>query len=371
MISQPVTNLVQVAGEVSQNRDYSLRAEKYAADDLGLLAEAFNDMLHQIQLRDTDLHQEIGERKRADASLQKAYAEREQRVRELVEERTAEIKAANEQLQREINERRQAEKARSQAEAELESQRTLSMRSDRLRSLGEMAAGIAHELNQPLSGVRGLAELTILDQEETVEFSSDELEARLQQIVDQADRMENIIQRVRMFAREAGKPEQSLVSVNDVVKSGIELVSGHYRAHGLLVEMDLTEGLPPVLANPYSLEEVILNLLNNARDALDERGPTGWSTNNRILVRTGINAANPTTVAIDVVDSGVGMPPDIAARVFDPFFTTKDPDKGTGLGLAICQSIVVESGGWLEIDSTAGEGTTVTISLPTATESVS
>ena len=124
-------------------------------------------MLLQIQMRDADLQLEIIERKRADASLQKAYDEMEQRVKErtaelsryrdhleeLVEERTAELKTANVHLQREINERMQAEQARRQAMTELEEQRTLSM-----RSLGEMAAGIAHELNQPLMSVRGLAE---------------------------------------------------------------------------------------------------------------------------------------------------------------------------------------------------------------------
>jgi signal transduction histidine kinase len=212
-------------------------------------------------------------------------------------------------------------------------------------------------------------ELTIMDKEEKVEVDEHELRKRLLEIIDQADRMEHIIQHVRMFARQAGRAETSPVHVNDVVRSGIELLSGQFRAHGLDVEVDLAAGLPPVLANPYSLEEIIVNLLNNARDALEEKRETGAAASHRVLVRTGMNGAtDPGKVRIDVVDSGVGIPPEILAKVFDPFFTTKDPDKGTGLGLAISQSIAAEFGGWLEIDSKAGTGTTVTVSLPAAVE---
>lgn len=109
VVSRPITNLVDVAVQVSKNKDYTLRAEKFANDDLGILTDEFNDMLQQIQLRDAELQQEIGERKRAEASLQQVHAEREQDIIEQVEERTAELKQANEHLQREINERQQAE----------------------------------------------------------------------------------------------------------------------------------------------------------------------------------------------------------------------------------------------------------------------
>ena len=177
VISRPINDLVDTANRVSETRDYSLRVSKYADDDLGKLTEEFNDMLHQIQIREAELEQEINERKRV--------------------------------------------------QAELEAQRALSVRADRLHSLGEMAAGIAHELNQPLVGVRGLAEHILIALDRGWPLSDQKLNERAQSIVDQADRMTHIIEHVRMFARESGKAELSPVEINRVVLSGIELMNAH------------------------------------------------------------------------------------------------------------------------------------------------
>ena len=119
-------------------------------------------------------------------------------------------------------------------------------------------------------------------------------------------------------------------------------------------------------SSPFSLEEVVLNLLTNARDAEEERPrKEGAPAAGQVVVRTGMDGAGPVPqVQIQIVDTGVGIPEDILARVFDPFFTTKDPDKGTGLGLAISRSIVEELGGTLQIRSICGEGTTASILLP-------
>ncbi len=268
-----------------------------------------------------------------------------------------------------ITERRQAEEARKEAEQELEAQRALSMRSDRLRSLGEMAAGIAHELNQPLVGVRGLAEHILIGLNRGWELTEDKLKDRATRIVEQADRMVHIIEHVRMFAREAGKPQLEPVQVNDVVRSGIDMLGTQFRSRGLELDCALMEDLPQVSANPFSLEEVVLNLLNNARDAVEDRQREGAASSSaRVLVRTGLDGEREEQqVIIEVMDNGVGIPGEVLTKVFDPFFTTKDPDKGTGLGLAISRSIVEEFGGSLQIQSTPGEGTTVTISLPAET----
>ena len=164
------------------------------------------------------------------------------------------LASKNAQLEDEIRKRRGAEK-------QLEEQRTLSMRSDRLRSLGEMAAGMAHELNQPLVGVRGLAELLLLMMEKNKEnLSQKDLGNNLGLIVEQADRMAHIINHVRLFARDAGKPETSLVDLNEVVRSGMGLLSAHYRSQGLLFENELATHTLPVRVNPFSIEEVIVNL---------------------------------------------------------------------------------------------------------------
>ena len=272
-------------------------------------------------------------------------------------------------LARDTTERQLAGEARRKAEEELEAQRTVSMRSDRLRSLGEMAAGIAHELNQPLVGVRGLAEHVLISLDRGWEITNDKLKDRLSRIVEQADRMVHIIDHIRAFAREAGKPDLSDISVNDVVDSSVDMVGAQFRSLGVGLHTDLSENLPVVLANPFSLEEVIINLLNNARDAIGEHSGNGFVASVTVMTRTNDGASGP-EVAIDVQDTGGGVPDDILARIWDPFFTTKDPDKGTGLGLSISKGIVEEFGGSMAIDSRPGEGTTVSILLPAVNGSV-
>lgn len=263
---------------------------------------------------------------------------------------------------RNITERKRAEQDRDAAESELEEQKALGMRADRLRSLGEMAAGIAHELNQPLVGVRGLAEHILLGLERGWELTEEKLKERAGRIVDQADRMVHIIQHVRMFAREAGRPEVKEICVNDVVRSALDLVDAQFRSRGVQIDCDLTEDLPRVLANPFSLEEVVINLLSNARDAV-ESADTGHG--GCVVVRTWQNGTDPEPeVRLEIRDNGTGIPPGILAKVFDPFFTTKDPDKGTGLGLSVSKSIVEEVGGRLHVESQQGEGTSISVILP-------
>ena len=336
LISRPILDLVEAAQEVKEHRNYAVRVAAYGGDEIGSLMSGFNEMLDEIETRDR--------------ALQHTRDELAQRA---------------EELQVELSERQRAEEARLRAEQELEAQQALNMRADRLRSLGEMAAGIAHELNQPLVGVRGLAEHMLLGMGRGWDLDEETARQRLTSIVDQADRMTHIIEHVRMFARESGKPEMSAVLVNDVVTSGVNLLQEQFRAHGLTIDYQLGVDLPAVSANPFSLEEVLLNLLSNARDAVEEM-PHDDSGERAVCVRTGRRngPGSRAEVLIEVVDSGGGIPAEVASRVFDPFFTTKDPDKGTGLGLAISKSIVEGFGGSLAIDSAAGRGTTVTVALP-------
>ena len=255
---------------------------------------------------------------------------------------------------------------RLEAEKKLEEQRVLAMRSDRLRSLGEMAAGIAHELNQPLVGVRGLAEMILLNTKTEQGPSLDRVRDHAGRIIEQSDRMVHIINHVRLFAREAGSPETSVVNLNDVVQSGVNLLSAQFRSRGLLLESEFTQQPHPVRINPFSLEEVIVNLLNNARDAVEERKQQeGSSYDPRIIVSTGYEVKNAgETVWMKISDNGNGTPQGIIDKIFDPFFTTKSPDKGTGLGLSICKSTVETFGGNIQFTSREAEGTTVTVEFP-------
>lgn len=242
---------------------------------------------------------------------------------------------------------------RRNAEESLERQRTVSIRQDRLRSLGELSAGIAHELNQPLVGVRGLAEHVVLGMDRGWALSPDKIREKLQGIIEQADRMTHIIHHVRLFSRDAGKSDTQPVSFNETVLSAISMIDAQFRSHGVTLETDLMDGLPPVAANPYSLEEVILNLLTNARDAMeDQRGGPGDAT---VLIKTQQSEENGIRqVMIQVIDKGVGIPTGVLPNVFEPFFTTKGTDNGTGLGLAICKSIVEQVGVLLALNPQQG-----------------
>jgi signal transduction histidine kinase len=249
---------------------------------------------------------------------------------------------------------------------ELEQQRAVAMRSDRLRSLGEMAAGIAHELNQPLVGVRGLAEHILIAQDRGWNMDARAIREKVATIVEQADRMSHIIEHVRIFAREAGKPELRPVNVNDVVESSTNLLGAQFASHGLTLEKSLAMDLPPVLANPFTLEEVVLNLLLNARDAVEERlqSEPDMQTPGVFLRTQAFMENGHSMVRIEIRDNGIGIPQEIQGKIFDPFFTTKAPDKGTGLGLSISKTILEEFRGTLIMTCMPEKGTTAVITLP-------
>ena len=335
-VTRPILELRDAAEQLGTG-NLEGRVVVRAKDEIGHLADSYNRMAENLQSVYGDLE---------DAN---------QTLEDRVAERTME-------LRQEIQEHGRTEEVRRKVESELEAQQTLAVRSDRLRSLGEMAAGIAHELNQPLVGVRGLAEHLLISLDRGWSVTNDKLKDRLAGIVEQADRMVHIIDHVRMFAREAGKPDVSPISVNEVVSSGMGLIEAQFKSHDVTLEADFAEDLPLVLANPYSLEEVLINLMNNARDAFVGSRNGGAPC---ISLRTYLDAgdAGP-EVGIEVADNGCGIAPEILAKIWDPFFTTKDPDKGTGLGLSISRTIVENFGGTMDVSSSEREGTKITIVLP-------
>lgn len=267
-----------------------------------------------------------------------------------------------------ITTRKEAEQAKEQAERALEEHRTMTVRTDRLRFLGQMAAGMAHELNQPLQGVRGQAEHLLIGMERGWMTQKAQLREKLQSIIAQADRMAHIIEHLRVFAREAGRPTRRLVQVGEVVRVAASLLEAQFRSRGVEMEFDL--GTTPLLvsANPFSLEEVLLNLLTNARDAVEEQGVIGlMPPPPQIVVRAWAEGEGAVQqIRVEVLDQGVGISAAILGQVYDPFFTTKSPDRGTGLGLSICKALVEEVGGRIAIQSTLGQGARVSLSLPAA-----
>ncbi|MDP2643748.1 MAG: PAS domain S-box protein [Desulfobacterales bacterium] len=264
-----------------------------------------------------------------------------------------------------MSEQIQLERARKKAERTLEKQRLRSLHADRLISLGEMAAGMAHELNQPLSGIRGMAEHILISLDRMWNLPQENIKDKLSHIVQQADRMTHIIDHVRLFARKAGKSELTPVDVNKVVQSAIRMTGQQILDYGFGLQSELAEGLPLILANPFSLEEVMLNLVMNARDSLVERLNKEPAAYGSITLKTMVDhRLRKRPVKILIADTGTGISAKVLPKVFDPFFTTKGPDKGTGLGLSICKSIVEDFNGKILIQSHKNQGTSVIISFP-------
>ena len=255
--------------------------------------------------------------------------------------------------------------------AELDHQRVLATQIDRLRALGEMATGIAHELNQPLNGIRTFAEGTLIGLRRHWNLAPADLEATLEDIITQVDRMSDIIGHMRVFARDQSDQAPSRFQVGESLAGALKLIGSQLRVHGFAVDQRISEGLPECEGWPNQIEQVILNLLANSRDALDSRirrqreggdaAQAGWRPRLGVAIE-----AVPGFVRLAVTDNGGGVPETILERIFDPFFTTKEVGAGTGLGLALARAAVERHRGTIEVDNRPGEGVTFAVLLPAA-----
>lgn len=228
---------------------------------------------------------------------------------------------------------------------------------DKMASLGTLAAGIAHEINNPLQLV-----LTTIDLAEraAVDGDADTVLARLRAAADGARRVRDIVQDLRLFSRADGDaPRRELVDLGEVVRSTVELAQGEAASRATLTAQ--LAPIPPVLAHRGHLGQVLLNLIVNALSALPERAPE----DNRVTVRA---ARDGDEVVLEVEDNGVGIPPAIQPRLFEPFFSTKTDDGG-GLGLAVAETLVRRHGGAISFRSEVDRGTCFRVVLPTATSS--
>jgi PAS domain S-box-containing protein len=235
-------------------------------------------------------------------------------------------------------------------------------RADRLAALGTLAAGVAHEINNPLTFVGlGLDALARLLDDTTLDPASRKAALGiLHDVRAGADRVASIVRDLRIFAHPREDESPGPVDLGEVLATAGRLAANEIRPRARLV--DRTGPLPPVRGDARKLEQVFVNLLVNAAQALEE-GATG----NEITIA---GRAVGEDVVVDVRDNGPGMTPEVLRQVFDPFFTTKAPGVGTGLGLSICHGIISQFGGDITIDSAPGQGTTVRIRLVRAASSV-
>ncbi|MBN1843760.1 MAG: PAS domain S-box protein [Deltaproteobacteria bacterium] len=227
----------------------------------------------------------------------------------------------------------------------------------KLATLGEMAAGIAHELNQPLNVMKIGSDFLTEMLKTGKAISDEELNTVAGEIRAQVARASVIIHHMREFARVADVSSYKL-DINEPIRDVFKILGQQLRLHQIDLELDLGEDLPPIMADHNKLEQVFINLVTNARDAMEER--TSGAT--RLLrIRSFVDNDD---VAVTVSDTGAGISEDIIDRVFEPFFTTKGVGKGTGLGLSISYSIIKDCGGTIRMESEAGLGTKFELRFP-------
>jgi PAS domain S-box-containing protein len=246
-------------------------------------------------------------------------------------------------IARDITERKQAEEATLNMEAHLR-------QSQKLESIGTLASGVAHEINNPLMGMINYADLIgeKVEDETIKEYSK--------VIMKEGNRIAEIVRNLLSFSRQ-DKETHSPANIKDIIDSPLLLVGSTMRKDQITIELNIPEELPQVKCRSQQIQQVIMNLLTNAHDALNERYPE-YDENKLIRITVHpFEKDGDDWIRTTVEDHGVGIPKDVAQRIFDPFFTTKSRDEGTGLGLSVSFGIVREHNGQLTVESMLGEYT--------------
>jgi C4-dicarboxylate-specific signal transduction histidine kinase len=242
-------------------------------------------------------------------------------------------------------------------EQELREKQEQLVQAAKLATLGELTTGVAHELNNPLNNI-GLFIGNVIDLVELGRLDKEPILRHMNNAMQQVQKATEIISHLRTFGR-AAPVSQELLRVNGVIEQALSLMREQLRLREVAVELDLTPDDPTVIGNPIRLEQVCMNLLTNARDALAE------SHSKQLTITSRVEAG---MVRLTFRDTGPGISPGLEQRIFDPFFTTKDVGLGTGLGLSITYGIVKDHDGSISIDNRPGEGATFIIELPLASE---
>jgi histidine kinase len=242
------------------------------------------------------------------------------------------------------------------------------IQASKMATLGEMATGIAHELNQPLSVIKTASSFCMKKINNAERIGEDVLTNMLTKIDSNVDRAAKIINHMREFARKSDA-KLTKVHINQVLENAFEIFSQQLKVRGIQVVWDIQPDLPPILGDASRLEQVFINLLINARDAIEDRWTgTGESEGDkRITLKS---RREKDKLVVEVCDTGMGIPEEIAEKIFEPFFTTKEVGKGTGLGLSISYGIVQECKGTIRADAQPQGGACfiLTFPVPASTE---
>ncbi|WP_147822686.1 ATP-binding protein [Salidesulfovibrio onnuriiensis] len=233
----------------------------------------------------------------------------------------------------------------------------------KMKSLGEMSAGIAHELNQPLNAIKMGSEYLMMVEETGQDIPARQRLEVVAEISAQVDRASGIINTLRSFGRQADLVTEK-VDINGPVRAVLSLLRRQFELDNIRFRLDLPEGLPAIKAHGNRLQQVVFNLVTNARDAINDGSDPGDKAGERVIfIRT---QASGGSVRLEVGDTGPGMTEEVRGKVFEPFFTTKEAGQGMGLGLAISYGIVKDYGGEVQIESEPGAGTVFRLVFPAA-----
>lgn len=307
----PIKNLVKATERIAEG-DLSHTVEETGAAEVAELARSFNRMVSHLR------------------KSQEEIEEYSRTLEEKVVQRTADLEEANRNLR------------------ELQAQL---IQASKMAAMGQFGAGVAHELNQPLAGITGYTDLLLL------KLDKDSPEWRYaKKIEDQCIRMSKIVNNLRTFARQS-KFEYAETDINQPIDDALMLVGEQLRSRNIRLRRELSPNLPKVLADANQLEQVFLNLVTNARDAIEPKG-------SGVITVISRESTCPDFVEVLVADNGIGMDKATMSDIFNPFFTTKDVGKGTGLGLSISLGIIENHGGRIEVHSVPGQGSVFRILFP-------
>jgi two-component system NtrC family sensor kinase len=306
-VSKPVSLLDEGMHKLAKGElDHVI--EIHSRDEMGLLAETFNTMASDIKRYKDNMENWT------------------RALEEEIQKKTSEIMKAHDQL---IN-------------------------AEKLASLGRMAAGVAHELNSPLTGIVTFAHLML----RRIPPENNQDKEDLEVIIEQAERCSKIIKGLLGFSRKTSA-EKTFVNINSLTENTISMVRNQAKFHNIKFNLAFDASIPQISTDPNQLQQVFINLLINAADAMNERG--------QVTVATRVSADTSTGkkyVEIEFTDTGPGIPEEHLGKVFEPFFTTKPVGKGTGLGLAVSYGIVKKHGGNIFVRSEVGRGASFFVRLP-------
>ncbi len=308
-VDKPINQLIAGARAVSRMQlDHVV--EISSSSELAELAHEFNVMSERLN--------------RAMVELNQATQDLERKVKE----RTKQLEVAHQKL----------------------------LQSDRLASLGQLSATVAHEINNPISGVLNLAMLLdrIVKDDGIPGERVKEVRKYVGQIIDETTRVGRIVSDLLAFSRRP-KPQSSTADLNVIIRNSLLILRHRLELGNIILELHLSETLPPAECDGYQMQQVIVNLVMNGADACHAKGQGTISISTR---------QEGESVVVEIADTGDGIPPEILPRIFDPFFTTKGDAKGVGLGLSVVYGIVDAHGGDIEVTSELGKGTRFKVTVP-------